>query len=63
MWCGVCVERLVEVREWISEVELCIPILGHVQGAVLEVAAGTARGPLRKELQHGERGDQTDERG
>ena len=40
-----------EVREWITEVELCIPILGYVQGAVLEVAAGTARGPLRKELE------------
>ena len=40
-----------EVREWITEVELCISILGYVQGAVLEVAAGTAQGPLRKELE------------
>ena len=40
-----------DVRDWIAEIELCVPLLGHVAGAVLEVAAGTARGPLRKELE------------
>jgi hypothetical protein len=40
-----------DVREWIAEVELSIPILGATPGAVLEIAAGSARGPLRKELE------------
>lgn len=40
-----------DVREWVAEIELCVPLLGQVQGAVLEVAAGTARGPLRKEFE------------
>ena len=40
-----------DIREWTTEIELCVPIFGHVQGAVLEVAACTARGPLRKELE------------
>ena len=40
-----------DVREWIAEIELCVPIFGALPGAVLEVAAGTARGPLRKELE------------
>lgn len=40
-----------DVREWIADVELCVAVLGNVPGAVLEVAAGTARGALRKELE------------
>jgi hypothetical protein len=40
-----------DVREWIAEVELAIPIIGGTPGAVLEIAAGSARGPLRKELE------------
>jgi precorrin isomerase len=36
-----------DIREWIAEVELTIPIIGATPGAVVEVAAGTARGPLR----------------
>lgn len=40
-----------DVREWISHIEALVPILGAVQGALLEVASGTARGPLWRELE------------
>jgi hypothetical protein len=40
-----------DVREWIAEVELVIPQMGAAPGAVIEVAAGSARGPLHKEVE------------
>lgn len=40
-----------DVREWIAHVEALVPTIGAVQGALLEVACGTARGPLWRELE------------
>ena len=39
------------VREWFAEVELSIPLVQHIAGAVIKVASGSVTGSLRKELE------------
>ena len=40
-----------EVREWIDEVEMTIPISPNLQGATIQIAARTVAGPLKKEVE------------